>query len=1160
MKKKHLIGGGHVSHFRRLLFIMKLTIFLILSGLMTVSASIYSQSTKLSLDLNRISILDLFRQIESQSEFVFIYKNEVIDLNTKVDVKANALTVDRILDDVFKDLGLKYEIIKKQIIVTAEHTIPSVKPEKIIQKEEQQPQKKQLKGKVTDAKGEPVPSTSVMVKGTLEGNITDATGNFTVDVPLNAKVLIFSCLGMEDQEILIGNITTFNVVLEEETYALNEIVTVAYGTKKKREVIGSIAKVNGKELVNPAFGDFAQGLQGRATGVSVSNGQIRIRGIGSISNSSEPLFVVDGVITSNALNIISNNDIESIDIQKDASATSLYGSRASNGVVLITTKSGKGAKKSSFDVVLNSGISQYPNEGYKLADAKEQLATMRLASLNTDNVVFDPSSPYWSWNSNMMPLMISDSLADATNSDWRKLTTRNRNLLNLVNYARKLNDITISGNKVFDNSNAYVSLNYRDEEGMQIGNSNQRVIGRLGFNFTPIKNVNLSFVSSIIYRKNLLGASYGGPGFSLPYFPVYDNSSSGYWNPGFNPVAHADKNLVDNYDQNFRSFGNIGLEFLLPWVQGLSIRGNAGWDYSAYHSSRWTDPIMRGGVYSQIGEEKNTGQDTKSNSYNVLLNAMVNFNRTFGIHKIDFMVGTEKQNSFSNETFLHGIDFPGLYHEIGQLTTSSYLNAHAYNNSNEQIILAYFSRVSYSFKKKYMIEGSTRRDGFSKFSKDKRWGTFSSVGLGWMLSDEDFFKLSWLNTFKLRASIGQTGNSNLLISNPSVNVYQIRGDGNSYMNLPAEYLANIGNSKAGWETSIKKDVGFDYGLFENKINGAVAYFINDIDGLLLASPLPYSAGIVGGDQIWQNIGSMQNKGYEFSINATLLKTASFSWEVSFNHTVLSNKVTKLDPEAEAKGTGIIGGNYAKTITKVGLPISTYFVPEWAGVDPEKGIPLCKPIDTALFNKTGETVFTGGDPVYLSEGNGITEAYIQKGKSPMPTFYGGFFNTFRYKDFDLDLNFTYSGGNYVYDRNLNTQMIIQTGWDQIISGRMASSWEKPGDIKEYPQVTLHDKYNVDINGDPSVNQTNAWFMADSRMLIKGDYLKLKMLTLGYSLPKLLTKKIGIEGLRVYGSITNVLTLSALKGDPEVTFSNNINGLEANFVPVVRTSSIGLSAKF
>lgn len=1157
MKKKRLTRGGNISHFKRLLFIMKLTIFLIFSGLMTVSASIYSQSTRLSLELNNVSILDLFKQIESQSEFVFIYKNEVIDLNKRVNVKADALTVDQILNDTFKELGLKYEIIKKQIIVTGDHSLPSAKPEKVIQGEQQQPQKKQLKGKVTSANGEPIPGTTVVVKGTFDGITTDDIGNFSVDVPLDAKTLIFSFVGMKTQEIPIGKKTTFNVILEEETFAMDEIITVGYGTKKKRDVIGSVAQVKGDEVANPTYGNFVDALQGKATGVAISGSQIRIRGIGSISNGSDPLYVVDGVIMGDAFNLISSNDIESIDVQKDAAATSIFGSRASNGVIIITTKSGKGSKKDLFNIELNSGINQYTNDGYPLADSQEQLATMRLASLNTTNTAFDPSYPYASWNSKMMPLMVTDSLADATNVDWRKLTTRNRKVLNLVNYAGKYDDVTISGSKVIDNSNAYVSLNYRNNEGMQYGNSSKRIIGKLGFNYTPIKNINFSFVSSISYWKGLTGASYGGPGFSLPYLPAYDKSATGYWNPGFNPLANADKDLVDSYATGFTSFGNVGLELIVPWVKGLSFKGTAGWDYSSNHDSSWANALMSGGVRAKLGVESNWGQDYKSNNSKILLIGLANFNRTFGAHKIDFVAGTEKERGYGNASYMTGSNFPSVYHEIGTLTKESFNGASSSDFIGENIILAYFGRLSYAYKGKYMVEGSSRRDGYSKFAKEKRWGTFSSVGLGWMLSDEEFFKVSWLNMFKLRASIGQTGNSAINIANPSVNVYRIKADNNTYMNIPAEYLSNIGNPMAGWETSTKKDAGFDYGFFGNKINGSVAYFINDIDGLLLASPLPSSAGILGGNSIWQNIGSMQNKGYEFSINAVPINTNNFSWNVSFNYTNLSNKITKLNPEAEAKGTGIRSGN---CITKVGLPISTYFVPEWAGVDPEKGIPLVKPIDTELFKETGETVFTGGDPVYLSEGNGVTHAYIQKGKSAMATFYGGFFNSFKYKNIDLGINFTYSGGNYVFDSNLNSQMIILTGWQQIIAGRLDNSWEKPGNVKKFPQITLNNKYYFDNNGETSVNQTNAWAQADSRMLIKGDYLKLKMLTLGYSLPSLFSKKIGIAGLRIYGSISNVWTLSYLKGDPEVTFGNNIDGLNANFTPIVRTCSLGLSAKF
>ena len=1016
-----------------------------------------------------------------------------------------------------------------------------------------------ITGKVVDPKGEPLVGVSVLEQGTTNGTVTDMNGRYSIVVQKDSSPLRFSYMGFDNQEIVPGKRRVIDVTLTENSVVIDDVVVIAYGTKKRRDMIGSVSKIKSDEMSLMQGGRFENSLQGLASGVQVVNDgmpgstpQIKIRGIGSIASGSDPLWVVDGIVGGGST-MVNSNDIESIEVLKDAAATAIYGSRGANGVIIVTTKKGKkGGLK--FDVHYEGGITPITNSDLGLASTKTYFNIMDEARANVGLNPLDPQKdiiePYYSnWTS---PITREEAMN--TDMDWVDLVTR----------MGHFHDINVALNQGGENSTTYASVNYRSDESSLKGLSMNAVSARLNSEFKK-GIVTLGTQSFLKFDRKKSTNKWAVVSDKFPWRKVYDpEDPTGYWNPQMadgHPTATLDNDYQLSTGENFSFRTTLYMDVNLKWIKGLSVRADASYGYGLAQSDYWLSGLITNVDGNQGNKSKKT---TKSQQYH----AFAKYNREWTDHGLDIVTGIEANRSYTDNAVVAGKNLSGEFQEpkiIGTMlgNNSAYIGGESYTFS-------FFNRIDYKFKQRYLLGASFVREGSSKFVKENRFGDFYSVSGGWIISDEAFMRnAGFISLLKLRGSYGETGNQNIP-SEVTKNSYSIKSK-QYYNNMQNMFLWNIANKAAKWEKNKSIDLGLDYALFNNKVNGSIAYYRRTTSDMLMRVQLPASAGITnsGGNadnnSMWANVGSMYNQGFEFDINVTLVKK-DFEWNMNYNLTTNMNKVTALDASVDAKGTGIINTRPG-AITKKDLALGTYFMAEWAGVDPEKGIGMIYEIDLDRYNKTGETVKTGR-LIPATQSNVNKHRIIQEGKTALPKVYMGWTNNFKYKAFDLSFMFYLSLGSYTFNYHRYTKSFVGDGRNNVTADIYENSWKKPGDIAEYPQLRWQDKYNYDDNGNDKQNVTYIKHDAGhTKYLEKSAYLRLRNLTLGYTLPQRICSKINIDALRVYVSAVNLFTITSFNGyDPEVRVKNqtgaNAQGavFSGSEMPQTRIFSAGINFKF
>ena len=1001
-----------------------------------------------------------------------------------------------------------------------------------------------ITGKVVDPKGEPLVGVSVLEQGTTNGTVTDMNGRYSIVVQKDSSPLRFSYMGFDNQEIVPGKRRVIDVTLTENSVVIDDVVVIAYGTKKRRDMIGSVSKIKSDEMSLMQGGRFENSLQGLASGVQVVNDgmpgstpQIKIRGIGSIASGSDPLWVVDGIVGGGST-MVNSNDIESIEVLKDAAATAIYGSRGANGVIIVTTKKGKkGGLK--FDVHYEGGITPITNSDLGLASTKTYFNIMDEARAN---VGLNPLDPQKAMNTDM---------------DWVDLVTR----------MGHFHDINVALNQGGENSTTYASVNYRSDESSLKGLSMNAASARLNSEFKK-GIVTLGTQSFLKFDRKKSTNKWAVVSDKFPWRKVYDpEDPTGYWNPQMadgHPTATLDNDYQLSTGENFSFRTTLYMDVNLKWIKGLSVRADASYGYGLAQSDYWLS-----GLITNTGNvDGNQGNKSKKTTKSQQYHAFAKYNREWTEHGLDIVTGIEANRSYTDNAVVAGKNLSGEFQEpkiIGTMlgNNSAYIGGESYTFS-------FFNRIDYKFKQRYLLGASFVREGSSKFVKENRFGDFYSVSGGWIISDEAFMRnAGFISLLKLRGSYGETGNQNIP-SEVTKNSYSIKSK-QYYNNMQNMFLWNIANKAAKWEKNKSIDLGLDYALFNNKVNGSIAYYRRTTSDMLMRVQLPASAGITnsGGNadnnSMWANVGSMYNQGFEFDINVTLVKK-DFEWNMNYNLTTNMNKVTALDASVDAKGTGIINTRPG-AITKKDLALGTYFMAEWAGVDPEKGIGMIYEIDLDRYNKTGETVKTGR-LIPATQSNVNKHRIIQEGKTALPKVYMGWTNNFKYKAFDLSFMFYLSLGSYTFNYHRYTKSFVGDGRNNVTADIYENSWKKPGDIAEYPQLRWQDKYNYDDNGNDKQNVTYIKHDAGhTKYLEKSAYLRLRNLTLGYTLPQRICSKINIDALRVYVSAVNLFTITSFNGyDPEVRVKNqtgaNAQGavFSGSEMPQTRIFSAGINFKF
>lgn len=1038
-------------------------------------------------------------------------------------------------------------------------------------------QTRTITGRVTDASGNPVANASVIVKGTTIGTTTNENGTYTITIPDNGKVLVISGIGFAEMEQRIGTGNTINATLAAaENKDLQEVVVVGYGTKSLRENTGAVSKVKGADVAAIPLASFDQALAGKTAGVQVNatggllgdRVDIRIRGVNSISSSSQPLIVIDGIPQNtptnlngfnggdgtrfNPLALINPNDIESYEVLKDAGASVIYGSRAANGVILITTKKGKrGAVKVNFDSKVSfaraANMPKLLNGDDFIAINNEKAANR----LGAGTIIARESD------------VNGDGVNDRT--DWLDVLFRQG--------FQQDHSVSFSGGA--DKLSIYGSVRYIDMEGIAVGNRLRSGQSRINLDVTPNKwfkagtqiSYNRTLNNGILSDRYLAGSVTSGwqaPPTVSPYNP---NHPTGYnvteaplspigvlgWGNNsrtagstllfpfnfYNPLAGINTGRNNNTAQDLRlnAYGELS-----P-VRGLKFTSKIGVQFLENAEDQFTSPYI-GGLGSPY---QGLVQDQRQMWTQWVWQNFLNYDRTFGAHKISATAGQESQYNKYDYRYIGAANFADPF--FNRIIDGAYTNVLpgtdivlnlTGGDLTSSAIESYFGRLGYSFDGKYFVEGSLRRDAYSGFGRSNEWGTFPSVSAGWEVSKENFMQnIRYLNYLKIRGSYGEVGNSRGIGAYASRTLYS----GASYTVLNGFANSQAGNANLQWESSKKFNIGLEASLFKNdRLSIVFDYFNNDIDNMILSAPVLYTVGIPN-SSIATNIGRMRNRGIEITLNSNVVTTRNFSWTASLNYSRIKNEV--LDLVAANNNQDIVS---SVSVASVGKPLGTFFLPTWAGVDAETGNPMWYGKDGVIrrynFGATGANIWTDdkGTPVAALSGSD----YQYTGKQGLPKWYGGFDNTFRYKQFDLSLSFFFSGGNYIYNGTRANLMAnsFSNNLDDI-----KNRWTTPGQKTDIPRLYLLD---------------NAANQASTRWLEKGDFLRLRTLTFGYNMPKSVYGRIGFDNVRVFAQMFNVFTVTGYSGpDPEVNTNAGSNiaiGVDTRNVPQPRTLTFGVNLAF
>ncbi len=1024
-------------------------------------------------------------------------------------------------------------------------------------------------GRVTDDMGSPIPNVSVLVKGSNLGTVTADDGTYSIAVPANGRTLVFSSVDMGTKEVTIGTQTSINTTLQTADKSLQEVVVIGYGTQRRKEITGNIASVGGKEIADKPIQSFEQALGGRAAGVQITNPNgalnnppvIRIRGTNSISLSSYPLIVVDGVpaftgdasgtaAASNALASINPSDIESIDIAKDAAASAIYGSRAANGVVFITTKKGKqGKARINYDGWVGwTKVQRLP----ELLNAQQYTDLKNEGLKNAGTYNNDPADAI---TDNYFATSL-DANGNLIDTRWYDYTYRTG-----ISHSHNVN---ISGAN--DATRYYFSFGYTDQQGIVrknnfarksvLANIDQKInnLFSIGGKMAYSNQNNLAAVSS----GSLPGETFGSYGLGRsailqsPNVGPYKNDGSynvgaggnlGVMNNKVGSVGFA--NAIPSLDLNRQNSeashltGNVYLQLKpLSWI---TLRTLYGIDYLMVDNESFFSPLT--------AESFNIGSATSTynkNKRSIWTNT-AQFDYTFADkHNTSLLVGNEQQRTNGvgfgvNRTTLSDPFFTNVQGGFGTVAASGL-------SIGENYLYSEFGRVQYNFNKKYFITGNIRRDGASQLGTNQKYGTFWGASAGWEIAEENFWTAAGLDrvfsSFRLRGSYGKVGNIAGLGNFGALSTY---GAG-LYGTGATLTFNNAGNADLTWETSKKTDVGFSFGIMNERISGDLAFYKNDIDGLILDVPQPPSAGLP--NAISTNVGTMYNKGIELSLNAQVVQKKDFTWSSSFNVSFNKNEVTSLAPGLDQ----ITSATSLETvsITKPGYPVGTLFVTSTGGVDPATGRRI-------FINKKGQPVYfqfvapAGQFRYAFADGTAAptvsaADAVIV-GMQTNPKYVGGFDNTFRFKGFELNALITYQFGNYVYYGS-NAGLRDQRFWNN--STDVLRRWQKPGDVTDIPRLVASDNIS---NGSSFPLDIN---------IFKGDFVKLRTLTFGYNVPKSFVDKAKLNSARFYVSGNNLAIITNYPGpDPEVSSNGNgtaNQGVDRNQVANGRVITVGINIGF
>ena len=1147
---------------------MKIQVFLLLTSL---QVSAYDFAQKVTLNEKNVLVSTVLGKITHQTGVYFWYDNSVIP-DKNVSISCKGLPLEKVLDKICNNQNFIYEKINDNIYTfkKKENEVISITPVIIEAPQPLLPPPVHLKGKVTDENGQPLVKASIIVKGTQYGTTTDENGEFSLDVNDAATYLVFSYVGHENIEVSINGRTEFNIILQSKIEQQPEVVVVGYGTQKKYDVTGSISTISTNSIRDIPVGNIDQVMQGKASGVAVTQNtglpgagvSVIIRGQASFGTST-PLYVINGIPTDDGINEISPNDIESISVLKDASSASIYGARAANGVVLITTKKGTSGKP-RLSLNFYTGW-QTPAHLIKMANSREYLNAFNTAAAN-DAIVGSIS------NRDILPLAMLDTLPDV---NWQKAVLKTAPV-------SSINIGIVGGN---DNTRYALSGTYYTQNGMiinsgfQKGNLQASLTSTLSRFFKVGTNLNLSYSQNKQVGSSGDGFGSGNPGASVVRYalfrtpatpvvfpngpnegqyvdlPLQGPNGYNFLGDGLNPVA-----LAANTNRNFYNYavlGDIFVEFT-P-IKNLKIKSDIGTNiiYSRY---KQFNPIWN--TYSQWGSSSDFFYPSAriQNSPNSLaqsntLNFNYNWTNTasydwmFKKNVFNFLVGTEivynknqydaaSQNTFPNQSSSF------QYLNNGTSTTPSVSGV-----DQSWALSSIFGRINYQYNNKYMASFNFRRDGSSRLDPAMQWGNFFSGSLGWRVDREEFMKnIKQISLLKLRASVGQLGDVSAL---PNYGYASLIGPTGYYVFGTSPALTytiyQTGNEHLKWQNSLLTDIGMDLAAFNNKLSVTIDYYRKMTSDLLQAPYNPTSAGTVAAPA-YVNNGKILNSGFEFEVGYHDNINKNWSYEINANLTTLHNEVKAL-LDNQPLPAGRVDNNTFATLTAVGHPVGAFYMLQTEGIFQNnlevmthayQGAGI-RPGDVKFKDVNNDGVIDQKDRVFAG--------------SPIPNLTYSFTGKLFYKNFDLNLFFQGVSGDKIYSQ---INMDIEGFYRPFnITERIATqSWHGEGTSNTFPILSWTDATN---------NK-----QMSTRFLQNGSYLRLKNVQLGYTLDSHALNKLKISSLRFYVSVQNVFTITKYLGlDPEMTSSANAQAsgdgakalnIDWGTYPSARISTIGINVNF
>ena len=975
-----------------------------------------------------------------------------------------------------------------------------------------------VKGVISDAKG-PLPGASVVLSGTTTGASTGIDGTYELKVKPGKNVIDVTFVGYTKQSkevtVGVGETVTLNFSLKEDAVFLDDVVVVGYGVQRRREVTGSIAKIESKAITSMPTPSFEAALQGQAAGVQVSQGSgvagagslIRVRGVASVSAGGDPLYVVDGIpitqdyflrgnsgaLNNNPLATINPNDIESVEILKDAAATGIYGSRGANGVILITTK--RGTQGTQYDFSSRFGIST-PASLPNMLSTDEYLTLRQEAWENDGGTGYVWLPNFSSASDDAETRELAFKKAQKTNTNWVDETIG-------VGFKQAYNFGVRKGGKKYA---LYAGISYDDNSSFLQGNSYERISGRLNFDYTVNKYLKVLFSTSasrgLNHRVDVAWSGGLGDAMStaLPYYPIqYEEDeldSDGnvvheageyFLFSGKNPVAV--QNLKKWRNTEDRSINNLSA--LITPIKNLTIKLSGGFDYMHLR-----EDVYNPGALSQSSD---LGSTNRYANYVLNWNYSGTANYLWDLgedHKFNFLVGSEFQRSDSYGYGLFFQDVTGPIYEVDSLRENLDAALRTANNPSQWSFLSYFGRVNYTLKDKYVFQGTARIDGSSRFGRNNRYGFFPSLSAGWIISEENFMKgIERINFMKLRASYGITGNA-AIPDYARFGTFSQVDNGILYNQQPITFPLQLANPDLRWETSRTFDMALEMGMFNDRVSFELSYYHKMSRDVLLNVNVPPSTGFTN---YWDNVAQILNRGVEFAVKTRNI-VGKFNWTTDFNIARNYNELVDIGnytPDAVSGGT-----NDSRVI--VGKPVGSFYLVEFSHVDPDNGLPVYLDLD-------GNETYDYDNAIRKYVGDGLPDAV------------GGITNTFSWKNWDLSALMTYSIGAKIFDSSSKRQLGVVTDWN--MRTEVLDRWRQPGDESTFPVLTLDETTYGLPSGFPWWN--TSLFVYDA------SYIRLRNLSLGYNIPNVKIKNFKFSSFRVVFNVTNLFTLTNFPGlDPEV----------------------------